>query len=87
MNIRGFRYTKKTANHILKHNLTINQIKHALKGKKLVKREKKRLLVLCSYHGRIIKVVFEKKGKYLWLITAYDASDSEKRLYSKRAKS
>ncbi len=81
---------RRTEEHITKHNLTRNDVIHALSGrvyfrKTLIGGEEYWRLI-AETEGRVLFIVLKPLNDRQRLITARDAEESEKRLYKKRGK-
>ncbi len=80
---------KKARLKIEKHGLTVHQVKRALMGKVYIyKTYGRRYAVLGEDFGKIIKVIIEplKQMKKLRVITAYEPSQKDKKLYKRKVK-
>ena len=82
--------SRKTEEHITKHNLTRNDVRDALSGRVYFR---KTLISGDEYwrsiaetKGRVLFIVLKPLNGRQRLITARDAEESEKRLYKKRRK-
>ena len=77
--------------HIAKHGIDLSEVHNVLAGYFTIQRRivkgVLRYLVLGESHGRILVLVLEPVGgNEMFLITAYDAPDSRKRLYREMVK-
>ncbi len=75
-------------NHIAKHGVSVKEVEEAVKDKrKVIWKHRGRYVMVASAYGRILFIVLEKvegeKNSY-YVITARDATKSEKRIYRKR---
>ncbi|MEE8167563.1 MAG: hypothetical protein V3T58_01660 [Candidatus Hydrothermarchaeales archaeon] len=84
-----FVFDGKAIRKIESHGLTKNQVATALRGRFYIQRSYgNKYLVLCEYYGMIIKVIvaYMVKRKHWDVVTAYIASDSDKKLYKRRVR-
>ncbi|WP_290624661.1 BrnT family toxin [Archaeoglobus sp. UBA230] len=75
-------------NHIAKHGVSKREVEEAVNDERAyIKKHRKRVMVVGSAWGRILVVILEKieRNDY-YVISARDATNSEKRLYRKRGK-
>ncbi|WP_457591827.1 BrnT family toxin [Geoglobus sp.] len=77
-------------NHIAKHGVSVKEVEEAVKDRrKVIWKHRGRYVMIASAYGRILFVVLEKitgeKNSY-YVITARDATNSEKRIYRKMGK-
>ncbi len=84
-------YSEDTKWHIAKHGVDLSEVHNVLTGYFTIQRRigkgVLRYLVLGESHGRILMLVFEPMGEdEMFLITAYDATESRKRLYREMVK-
>ena len=82
--------SRKTEEHITKHNLTRNDVIHALSGRvyfrKTLTSGEEHWRLIAETKGRVLFIVLKPLNDIQRLITARDAEESEKRLYMKRRK-
>lgn len=83
-------YDENTLEHITKHNVDLSEIHNVLEGyfipQRILANGVLRYIVLGESYGRILMVILEPAGTTeMRLITAYDASESRKKLYRERA--
>ncbi|WP_290898921.1 BrnT family toxin [Ferroglobus sp.] len=76
--------------HIAKHGVSVEEVEEAVKdSRKVIWKHRGRYVMIASAHGRILFIVLEKiigeKNSY-YVITARDATNSEKRIYRKMRK-
>lgn len=84
--IKGFEWDDRNINHISKHNVTLEEAQEIFIDNPLVRatREHKRIALGKTIDGRYLKVVYIKKERgIIRVITALDASGSEKKYYKK----
>ncbi len=75
-------------NHIAKHGISRKEVEEAVNDpKSYLKKHRKRLLIIGSAWGRIITVILENTGgKEYYVVTARDATATEKRIYKRKKK-
>jgi hypothetical protein len=76
--------------HIADHNVSPNEAEEALLDRNRVsiqsnKRngEKRWVIVGKTYGGRLLVVVFTRRGEQIRVVTAYDATSSERKRYKR----
>jgi len=84
-------YGENTLEHITKHRVNLSEVHNVLEGYFMVQRIVSngilRYLVLGESYGRVLMVILEPAGtNEMRLITAYDASESRKKLYREKVK-
>lgn len=84
-------YGQNTILHIAKHRVDISEVHNVLARRfgtqRIIENGVLRYLVLGESYGRVLMLVLEPiGGDDMRLITAYDASESRKRLYRDRIK-
>ncbi len=84
-------YGENTLEHITKHRVNLSEVHNILEGYFMVQRIVSngilRYLVLGESYGRVLMVILEPAGtNEMRLITAYDASESRKKLYTEKVK-
>ena len=84
-------YSEDTFWHIAKHRVKISEVHTVLAGRfgnqRIIENGVLKYLVLGESYGRILTLVLEPiGGDDMLLITAFDASESQKRLYRDRIK-
>ncbi|WP_202320198.1 BrnT family toxin [Archaeoglobus neptunius] len=77
-------------NHIAKHGVSKKEVEIAVGDKRaVIWKHRGRYVMVASSHGRVLFIVLEKvrgeKNAY-YVITARDATNSEKRIYRTRGK-
>jgi len=85
-------YSNNTLEHIEKHKVSLAEVHNVLEGYFIPHRINVngilRYLVLGESYGRVLIVILEPVGtNEMRLITAFDASESKKRLYRAKSKS
>ncbi len=85
-------YGNNTLDHIVKHKVSLTEVHNVLEGYFIPQRINVngilRYLVLGESYGRVLVVILEPAGTdEIRLITAFDASDSKKKLYRAKSKS
>jgi uncharacterized DUF497 family protein len=85
-------YGENTLDHIVKHRVSLSEVHNVFEGYFIPYRMNVngilRYLVLGESYGRVMIVILEPAGtNEMRLITAFDASDSKKKLYRAKAKS
>ena len=77
-------------NHIAKHGISRKEVEEAVRDNRaVIWKHRGRYVMLASAHGRILFMVLEKIGKRsksYYVVTARDATKSEKRIYRKGKK-
>ncbi len=84
-------YEENTLEHITKHDVNLSEVHNVLEGyfipQRILTNGVLRYLVLGESYGRVLIVILEPAGtNEMRLITAYDASESRKRLYREKIK-
>ena len=77
-------------NHIAKHGVSRNDVEKAVNDNRaVIWKHRGRYVMIASAYGRILFIVLEsvqgEKNTY-YVVTARDATKSEKRIYRKRGK-
>ncbi len=84
-------YGGNTLDHIGRHNVSLSEVHNVLEGYFIPQRISVngvlRYIVLGESYGRILILILEPIGtNEMRLITAYDASESRKKLYKEKVK-
>lgn len=84
-------YGNNTLEHITRHKVTLSEVHNVLEGyfipQRILSNGTLRYLILGESYGRILMIILEPHGTdEMLLITAYDASDSRKKLYRDKLK-
>ncbi|RUM33645.1 MAG: hypothetical protein DSY33_03995 [Archaeoglobus sp.] len=77
-------YDDETLNHIVKHNVTIEEVIHVLKHSKKIATKLKEdcYAIIGEYYGRCLALILTReKGNRFILRTARDCNEREKRRY------
>ena len=79
--------TEGAKRHIASHNVSVKEVMTIFEQNYLVKREGRRYELLArTREGRVLALFLEKEKDKFKLLTARDATKTEKELYKKKAK-
>lgn len=75
-------------NHIAKHGVSRREVEEAIKdNRKRIRKHRRRYVIVASAWGRILSIVLERiQGNEYYVITARDATTSEKKIYRSKRK-
>ncbi|RJS69924.1 BrnT family toxin [Methanophagales archaeon] len=83
-------WDRRSLDHISKHEISEKEVERAVNGRILIRntsrKGKKLKEVIGESHGRILFIVLELYGDKYRVITARDATQTEKKLYKIRGK-
>ncbi|MHA2253415.1 MAG: hypothetical protein ACXAD7_23865 [Candidatus Kariarchaeaceae archaeon] len=80
----------KSIDHFEKHNVSIEEVEDLLQNRFIYLRRKKiqkRYLIIGMSKGRVLRLIVDHiRSNKFFLVTAYDASEEDKKLYRRKVR-